>query len=299
MMKFQTAVYLASLLSLGTSYLILEECNKECHDCYIEFSGDNLENPVDSFEGGPKACQALCAETPGCKYFTWRNAGTCLLKTKIGNKNPNLNAISGDAIDKCASVDGGWSEWSEWEVCPETCGALHHISRTRTCDNPAPKYGGTHCNADGSVDVETKPCPIHGAWGEWSNWETCSASCDGGEQIRKRHCDSPLPQHGGNDCTVDGSSDTDSQECNTDRCPVCVYEGTEYTGQNYKGQNPYKVDTFDDCYEDFISTNKKDKTCRFFTFRAFLGGDAGTCQLKHWRGNANPNKDAISGTTKC
>ena len=56
-------------------------------------------------------------------------------------------------------VDGGWSEWSEWEVCPETCGALHHISRTRTCDNPAPKYGGAHCNADGSVDIETKPCP--------------------------------------------------------------------------------------------------------------------------------------------
>ena len=66
----------------------------ECHDCYIEFSGDNLENPVASFEGGPKACQALCASTPGCKYFTWRNAGTCLLKTKIGNKNPNLNGLS-------------------------------------------------------------------------------------------------------------------------------------------------------------------------------------------------------------
>ena len=78
----------------------------ECHDCYIEFSGDNLENPVDSFEGGPKACQALCASTPGCKYFTWRNAGTCLLKTKIGNKNPNLNAISGDAIDKCSAGKG-------------------------------------------------------------------------------------------------------------------------------------------------------------------------------------------------
>ena len=75
----------------------------ECHDCYIEFSGDNLENPVDEFEGGPKACQALCAATPGCKFFTWRNAGTCLLKTKIGNKNPNLNAISGGSIDHCAA----------------------------------------------------------------------------------------------------------------------------------------------------------------------------------------------------
>ena len=170
---------------------LLEHENNLLDTNYIEFSGDNLENPVDSFEGGPKACQALCASTPGCKYFTWRNAGTCLLKTKIGNKNPNLNAISGDSIDKCSAgrqfellcytikllqknfndiritlttiflclVAGGWSEWSEWEVCPETCGALHHISRTRTCDNPAPKYGGDHCDADGSSDVEKMPCP--------------------------------------------------------------------------------------------------------------------------------------------
>ena len=93
------------IISLCKGYcnILILYSYSECHDCYIEFSGDNLENPVDSFEGGPKACQALCAKTPGCKYFTWRNAGTCLLKTKIGNKNPNLNAISGDAIDKCAS----------------------------------------------------------------------------------------------------------------------------------------------------------------------------------------------------
>lgn len=296
MNSIQTGLYLASLLSLGTSYLILEECNKECHDCYIEYSGDNLENPVDSFEGGPRACQALCESTAGCQYFTWRNAGTCLLKTKIGNKNPNLNAISGVKMDKCAAVAGGWSEWSEWEVCPETCGALHHISRTRACDNPAPKYGGDHC--DGEV-IETMPCPIHGGWGEWSGFGSCSASCEGGQQIRTRLCDSPAPQHGGNDCTADGSSDSDNQACNEDKCPVCVYEGTEYTGQAYKNMQPYKVDTFDDCYNDFVEKNKKDPTCRYFTFRAFLGGGAGTCLLKHWKGNANPNNDAISGTTKC
>lgn len=223
MIKFQTLLHFATLLSLSASYLILEECNKECHDCYIEYSGDNLDNPVDSFEGGPKACQALCASTSGCKFFTWRNAGTCLLKTKIGNKNPNLNAISGPMMDKCSAVAGGWSEWSEWEVCP---------------------------------------------------------------------------QYGGNDCTADGSSDTDNQVCNEEKCPVCVYEGTEYTGMAYLGMNPYLVSTFDDCYDDFVQKNKKDPSCRYFTFR--MGdGDAGTCLLKHWKGNANPNVRAISGTTKC
>jgi len=298
MLKIQTIVYFVTLLSLGSSYLILEECNKECHDCYIEYSGDNLDNPVDSFEGGPKACQDLCAKTAGCKFFTWRNAGTCLLKTKIGNKNPNLNAISGLSLDKCAAVDGGWSEWSEWEICPETCGALHHITRTRKCTNPEPKYGGAHCNADGTSDVETMPCPIHGAWGEWSEFGTCSATCEGGTQVRTRLCDSPAAQYGGNDCTADGSSDTDNQVCNEEKCPVCVYEGTEYTGMAYLGMNPYLVSTFDDCYDDFVQKNKKDPSCRYFTFR--MGdGDAGTCLLKHWKGNANPNARAISGTTKC
>ena len=75
----------------------------ECHDCYIEYSGDNLDNPIDSFEGGPRECQGLCAATEGCKFFTWRNAGTCLLKTKVGNKNGNLNAISGIALNKCVA----------------------------------------------------------------------------------------------------------------------------------------------------------------------------------------------------
>ena len=79
---------------------------------------------------------------------------------------------------------------------------------------------------------------------------------------------------------------------------VCVYEGTEYTGEAYLGMNPYVVSTFDDCYEDFVQKNKKDPKCRYFTFR--MGdGDAGTCLLKHWKGNANPNARAISGTTKC
>ena len=62
---------------------------------------------------------------------------------------------------------------------------------------------------------------------------------------------------------------------------------------------PFKVYTFEECYEIFVKKSRKDRTCRYFTYRAFRGGNAGTCLLKHWKGNANPNNDAISGTTKC
>ena len=63
--------------------------------------------------------------------------------------------------------------------------------------------------------------------------------------------------------------------------------------------NPYRVKNFEECYQDFVDTNKSDDTCRFFTFRGSNGGDAGDCLLKHWKGNSNQNNNAKSGTTKC
>ena len=64
---------------------------------------------------------------------------------------------------------------------------------------------------------------VNGAWGEWDEWETCPVTCDGELQSRKRLCDNPVPSHGGDDCTVDYSSDIDIQDCNTDPCPGKSY----------------------------------------------------------------------------
>ena len=54
-----------------------------------------------------------------------------------------------------------------------------------------------------------------GGWGEWSDWDTCTATCGGGSQTRTRVCDNPPPTNGGNDC---GADDTETQYCNEQSC---------------------------------------------------------------------------------
>ena len=49
-------------------------------------------------------------------------------------------------------VNGGWSEWGQWSICEDICGGSV-VNRTRTCDNPAPKAGGSGCKGN---SVETK-----------------------------------------------------------------------------------------------------------------------------------------------
>ena len=51
-------------------------------------------------------------------------------------------------------VDGGWSEWSEWGVCNETCGNGSR-SRSRACSNPSAQYGGNECVGD---DLQLERC---------------------------------------------------------------------------------------------------------------------------------------------
>ena len=64
---------------------------------------------------------------------------------------------------------------------------------------------------------------VNGVWGEFAEWNECPVSCGGGERSRVRTCDSPAPAHGGNDCTVDGSSNTEVERCNENPCPGNCY----------------------------------------------------------------------------
>ena len=41
---------------------------------------------------------------------------------------------------------------------------------------------------------------VNGGWGEWTGLGTCSKSCGGGQQVKKRKCNAPTPRNGGEPC---------------------------------------------------------------------------------------------------
>lgn len=63
------------------------------------------------------------------------------------------------------TVDGGFSDWSEWLPCDDPSGVLSSCTcRTRECTNPAPKCGGDTCHGE---RVQVKNCS--GRRGQTSN----------------------------------------------------------------------------------------------------------------------------------
>ena len=96
-------------------------------------------------------------------------------KNPPGQKTPGEKVLSGDIFycsgsrqlnhsscvcGLCGSVDGGWSDWSEWTSCSRSCGT-GAMTRSRQCDSPPPHHGGRDCQ--GAATEETVcnlfPCP--------------------------------------------------------------------------------------------------------------------------------------------
>jgi len=60
---------------------------------------------------------------------------------------------------------------------------------------------------------------VNGSWGPWSQWSSCSRTCNIGQRRRVRQCDSPAPSNGGLHCNSSGDSGVDVVNCKMDDCP--------------------------------------------------------------------------------
>ncbi|XP_032574245.1 semaphorin-5A [Drosophila sechellia] len=118
---------------------------------------------------------------------------------------------------------GGWTEWSAWSPCSQTCGIAVKIRR-RTCGNPRPAFGGRTCVGSEQSEMYCRhlpPCPVakpqsvDGGWGPWGEWSECSAQCGGGFRMRRRECNDPAPLNGGMECP---GCRLDYEECNMQSC---------------------------------------------------------------------------------
>ncbi|KAK3506808.1 hypothetical protein QTP70_028372 [Hemibagrus guttatus] len=123
-------------------------------------------------------------------------------------------------------VAGNWASWLQWSPCSETCGKGMQM-RIRLCNNPPPSFGGppVHRSRHTNSSVHREELSrgwkmvvmVHGNWGPWSTWGSCSRTCNGGQMRRYRTCDNPRPANGGRACA---GTDTEIQKCSTFSCPV-------------------------------------------------------------------------------
>lgn len=124
--------------------------------------------------------------------------------------------------DDCPS-DCLVSEWSEWSDCSATCGE-GQATRTRSVLRD-PDVNGAKC----PPRTQTRRCLFDSCAsdcqvGEWRQWTACTATCDGGAQVRRREVVA-LPLNDGAECP----SLEESQTCNDFSCSSnCVVD--DWTG---------------------------------------------------------------------
>ncbi|CAH8480004.1 unnamed protein product [Schistosoma curassoni] len=121
------------------------------------------------------------------------------------SSEPNENECSNGSsveISSC-SYSGGWTGWSAWSGCEPVCYSVHHKfnvtpirTRYRWCSNPSPVGNTYKCHGpDKHTEICTKEInrcssettPIF-EWTSWSQWTSCTSSCNGGKQFRRRVC---------------------------------------------------------------------------------------------------------------
>lgn len=109
-------------------------------------------------------------------------------------------------------------------------------------------------------------CLVNGHWTNWSQWSSCSASCNGGARSRRRSCTNPPPSNGGAHCRGISSQ---TQLCNRNHCQISgmVWPG-RFCFVFFKGSKSISIQVPDGCVLKMKSVFVKASNipCRWLTF---------------------------------
>ncbi|KAJ8316655.1 hypothetical protein KUTeg_005793, partial [Tegillarca granosa] len=134
----------------------------------MEFAEEDCATPP-PIDGGWSnwGSYSSCSQT--CKPYGTTQTGTKSRTRLCNNPTPKYDgkqcAGSGTESVSCSSsttcpIDGGWTSWGSWGTCSKSCGGGSQ-SRSRSCTNPAPQYGGANCagSSSSSQACNTHNCP--------------------------------------------------------------------------------------------------------------------------------------------
>ncbi|XP_057313086.1 SCO-spondin-like isoform X2 [Hydractinia symbiolongicarpus] len=242
---------------------------RECANPAPSFGGDNctrLDGTMALEEASTERCNTdpcfrqggwsdwfnstSCSQT--CGNGTYQRNRTCDNPTPIGENSwcvnlNNMTALNETGAVPCLLVEcpvhGGWSEWSNYTACSQTCDNGTY-SRNRTCNNPAPAFNGSECLDSTNTTMllmenvtevcQIVECIVPGDWSDYVNVTECSKSCGNGTVTQERYCNNPTPRGGGIACEgPEGPALFQNKTllCNTNPCPVNGTWGnwTEYS----------------------------------------------------------------------
>ncbi|ESO03693.1 hypothetical protein HELRODRAFT_173392 [Helobdella robusta] len=175
-----------------------------CNNPTPSNGGSNCEGPYDDTINYARPIDGGWTEWSEWSLPTGLTNPEILTKTRsCTNPRPEYNGKLCDGPDENTKeltrpIHGNWGPWGHWS-CPMVTKIPEIYARVRSCNNPAPMYGGLRCVGN---DTETKrvPKPINGNWGEWGAWSTPTNRTNPETLARMRTCDNPVPLYGGKGC---------------------------------------------------------------------------------------------------
>jgi len=183
----------------------------------VGLSQVTLLDPADGMENLNK----FDCNEDGCKAWCWGSDCTVVSRCIAADAVAGVYEEAHCGSRPCP-IDCQLGEWQTWAQCSKTCaGGLKYRERVPLV---TPENGGIPCGYMG-LAIEYRvcnslPCAVACLWGEWGEWDDCSASCSGGQKTRRR-VTAREAKYNGQAC---GGLFELVESCSTDPCPQdCEY----------------------------------------------------------------------------